>query len=164
MFVLSLCSITVAQNKKRDNDSQRIKIDKDKPSVYLVAETNVKLKKLADADDGILLRFHNNSRWAIWLQASGGSDYADASLFYKVFKKSILEHSKICHACSVIPLKPGKSISFSIPKKHLAEGLSLRVQFDFDWGQDWFIDGEPIHFVQFYSSDLPPSINENKRQ
>lgn len=156
IFILSICSTANAQNNKRNKSSQQVKIDKNKPSVYIVSETDIKRKKLAEADGQVLLRLHNNTRWGIWLNMSGGSDYEDASLYYEVFNKGVLEQSHLCHVCSVNVLPSGKSLSFSIPKEELAERFSIRIQFDYDWGEDWFESEDTLYFVQFFSSDLKP--------
>jgi hypothetical protein len=60
-----------------------------------------------------------------------------------------------CHACSVIPLHPGRSLIFSVPREDICKRTRLYVPFSYSWEDAWPLDGqEPEHRVYFYGSDL----------
>lgn len=157
ILVLIMFNNIFAQNKYQNKISVGVRIKQNKPSVYIVPESDLKLNKLAEVGERILLRLHNNSRWGILLEASGGyAEYEDGSIYYKVFEKDVLQHNQFCHVCSVIPLSSGKSFLFSVPKEYLAKDFSLRIQFDYEWEKNhYFESDEVIHYVQFFSRDLP---------
>lgn len=63
-------------------------------------------------------------------------------------------------------LKSGKSISFSVPRNHLASNLKIRVDFTYDW--EYGVDAnsspysEPRHSIFFSSLDLKRFMEEKK--
>jgi hypothetical protein len=60
-----------------------------------------------------------------------------------------------CHFCSVIPLHPGRSLTFSVPREDFCKRTRLYVPFSYSWEDAWPLDGqEPEHRVYFYGSDL----------
>jgi len=69
-----------------------------------------------------------------------------------------LPSTRSSDTCGYRTLRPGKSILFSIPREHLADGLAIRIRYVYQWELD--ADGvddkaEPEHFSYFYSNDIP---------
>lgn len=58
--------------------------------------------------------------------------------------------------CAPFYLAKGKSVLFSIPRKHLAESLFINVSFWYDWeNMDNELGSNPTHFVSFGNTQLP---------
>jgi hypothetical protein len=51
-----------------------------------------------------------------------------------------------CHSCSIIELKPGKSLLFSVPREYLCRNHKLYLVYQYEWEQHV---GEPEHRVYF---------------
>lgn len=156
ILLLSFCVIVPAQRRK----AQSVLLDKTKPSVYLSFVRTAKLEPYYEGLSGetVWLRLHNNTRWAISLQASGVAEKedGDASLYYDIVNENEIEitpNSYPCHVCSIIPLGSGKSLLFSIPREHLADERHIQIHFYFDW-QDRDKNGEAESIVSFYGSDI----------
>jgi hypothetical protein len=60
------------------------------------------------------------------------------------------------NSCVSDEIRPGGYLSFSVPREHLAEGLAIKVPFEYEW--------EPIgggytqHFVYFPYSSVPETL------
>ena len=66
---------------------------------------------------------------------------------------------KVGGVCHVYTLPSGKSVSFSVPREHLAKNLSVKMQFGYEWESDYSSRWEePEHYVRFYSSSLPENV------
>src|SRR5262245_34875463 len=158
--------------------SQRAQVDKigrprirrDKPSVYvsLIRVGKIEPLKTGIGDQHIWLRITNNTRWPIWLDASGvpNKEYGEISLYYtieSVNDGSIVIDSR-CHVCSNVPLASGNSWIFVIPLDYLDKDQRIRVNFSFDWEDrdDTFAGREAEHSVFFFSSNLPKPPIEAK--
>lgn len=171
ILILSFCSYVSAQQKKESKSVESkitsIRLDETKPSVYISFVRTEKLEPKRSFDSGnyIFLRLYNNTRWAIWLEASSPSEeYGDASMYYEVRRKNeVLSGSLYCHVCSTIPLKSGDSLLFVIPKEDLSEGNHIKIGFSFDWQNrdDVFAGREIETAVTFYASDLPKVKTDN---
>jgi hypothetical protein len=55
--------------------------------------------------------------------------------------------------CHEVEIKAGDSILFAVPKKHLAEELSIKIGFSYGWEETG--ENNPTHFVHFNSYKLP---------
>jgi len=126
-----------------------------------------KVEPLETGESGerIWLRLQNNTRWIIWLEASGVPEaaYGDAALYYDVVdmkEGSRLPESSRCHVCSIVPLGSGKSLLFSVPRENLTENRKIKVRFGFDWQDkdDLFADREIESIVPFSASNLPKEV------
>jgi len=126
------------------------------PSVYIAFDRQGKiadLRGIGELKETVWLRLHNNTRWPIVLDMNGvPKAYGDASLFYDVLSDGKLVFEDRCHVCSSNPLRPGRSLVFTVPQEYLAKGFSIRVKFSFGW-EDSSDDVE--HFVYYHSSSLP---------
>src|SRR3954452_13178796 len=56
-------------------------------------------------------------------------------------------------ACQNYELQSGRSLLFGIPKEHLAEELSIRIGFSYEWEK--ISENNPIHLVYFSSMNIP---------
>ena len=160
LLLVMLTTAAFPQTKGvRKNSDPRI--NKKSPTVYLAFVRNGTLvdSSNSEKEERIWLRLHNNSRWPIWIDASGASKGGgDASLYYdtlSAFEK--VDELHRCHVCSTIPIAPGRSILFSIPKEDLTKTYAIRTSFEYEWERYTDISGgdEPTHYVYFYSSELP---------
>jgi len=101
----------------------------------------------------VWLRLRNNSKWIIKVNASGGESEDTVGLYYKTLDtKDNIKDRHLCHVCSVIGIKPGKSLLFSIPYDEITAVDSLRIQFEYEWEDriDVAPAEEPTHYVVFY--------------
>jgi hypothetical protein len=159
ILILSVCVVVSAQRRS----TIRVKLNKNKPSVYISLVRVGKLKSPSDAmsREFVWLRLNNNTRWAIWFDASGENDKeSDASLYYDIVNKdgNTIE-SRRCHVCSRIPLGSGKTLVFNIPKEDFSEKSYLEIRFSFDWQNEesgaFAEEGEYENIVSFSERDLP---------
>lgn len=149
-------------------DFNNVRLDKNKPSIYVAFEKRGKRQPLyeGEVDEGVWLRLHNNTRWTVYLCTFGvENSYGDLGLFYSVERRSSLPDrtmdSRIplgyqpSHVCNVVNLEPGKSLLFSVPANHVAQGLKIRITFNFSWERygDVLAGLEPQHSVFFYTPD-----------
>jgi len=140
--------------------SASVRIDKKRPTIFLELE-QIEKSDVSDAGRAIKkvrLRLTNNSKWIIKLDASGGEQSSeDASLYYDTLDENgNIKERRVCHVCSVIGLKAGKSILFDVPYDELAKAASLRVEFSYVWEDAVAVapEAEPTHYVLFYSRKL----------
>ncbi|MEP7076425.1 MAG: hypothetical protein ABI878_11500 [Acidobacteriota bacterium] len=143
-------------------EASRGAIDRSKPTIYIesIGKSNARTDLKSSEESYYWLRLHNNSRWGIRLDMSGGYDekLGDVGLYYDVVDKNENVTSRFqCHVCSTNILKSGKAVIFGIPRDQLANGFSIRVNFSFDWESDTKVASglEPEHYVFFRSEDLP---------
>jgi|GEM_PF-1150276 len=174
-FVIFICLLltcfVVGQDKKIEQP-KNVRIDKGKPSAFITFEKRGKRPPLhyTESNEGIWLRFHNNSIWDIKFCVYGVSDreYGDYTIPYKVGKlerwkwlkddKDVPIGYYLPHTCNVINITSGKSFSFSILSEALADGLEISVRFYYSW-EDSIRERNPQHLVYFSSDDLPPDIS-----
>lgn len=150
------------QVQQKKSITTGIKLQQRQPSVYI---SFIRIGKIAPLETGISeehiwLQIHNNTRWAIWLDASDvPKEYGNASLYYTVedITDGHIAIDSRCHACSLVSLPPGKSCTFVISKDYLTQNTRIRVNFSFDWENkdDVFGGREAEHSVFFYASKLP---------
>ena len=138
------------------------RLSKQHPSVYIsfVRAAKIASVRTGKIEETVWLRLHNNTRWSIWLHASGvPEEYGDAELYYAVEdaeRDERLYGSTRCHACSIIPLHPGKSILFSLPREDVSADRRIRIEFSYDWeDRDDVTAGREVqHSVFFDGSEL----------
>ena len=162
---ISLPLLVMAQ--MGETTSKDVRLVKNQPNVYVIFEREGKWKPLKkwESDRRVWLRFHNNSKWQVgacmW---DIPETYGDKDIVYDIerYKKVGDDETPITtsreNSCPVMFIEPGKSVLFSVPREHLAEGLAIKVQFRYEWETD--PDGftsqlEPKHFAYFYASDIP---------
>lgn len=163
------CCFNVGRGSNERNYHQRYTYRQNKPHVYISFEREGKLRPLrtGESNRGVWLRFHNNSIWDVGICMSDvPEEYGDAELDYEVERYEDIEGSSEKPlstnpegSCSIVPIGPGKSILFSVPREHLAEGLAIRVRFIYEWefDADVYNDGWYVlkHYAYLYSSDIP---------
>jgi len=158
-----------------------LRIVKNKPSVFISFDHRGKRQPLeqGESDSGIWLRLHNNTKAVIFIPIfTVPKTLGDVGLFYDIISTTRpnnyhdsaapAQETKspelpagytLGHTSSAYLLRPGRSISFSVPAEHLPERVGLRVNFSYEWeleGDMEFVRiGEPQHYVFFYSSSLP---------
>jgi len=121
-----------------------------------------------ESENGIWLRLHNNTTWAIILQMNDvpSKKYGDVDLFYEVLSGASVVVDLRCHVCSVNKVAPGRSLAFSLPREYLmGKERSIRIGFNYEWEQDktGSTTLEPEHYVYFYSSQLPKNVQEESQ-
>jgi len=145
------------------------RLQKNKPTVYIEFERTGNRPPLfaSETGRGIWLRLYNNTKWSIVLDMHGvpSKTYGDASLIYDVLDSHQVINKGSCHACSFNSLGPGRSLLFSVPIEHLANGQAIRVRFKYSWesSENVAADHEPEHYVYFYSSRLPKNVSEESQ-
>jgi hypothetical protein len=156
LLFLPLVATASAQQRRCNT-----RLKKTFPSVYITFARFGKAAPVSEGESGdrIWLRLHNNTRWAIWLEAYGlPNKYGQAGMFYDLMSgNEMLPESEHCHTCSVIPLASGKTLLFSVPREHLSEGRALRIHFSFDWQDrdDVTADRDVDNIVSFFARNLP---------
>jgi len=184
-LVLTLTSpiYTYAQKSKVRRNNVSVRMVKDRPSVYIDFLRKGRSQPLeeGESNERIWLRFVNNTRWDISFCASGvPEEYGEVGMYYEVVKMPYQESGTYSseerkneakgkekpeipvghrrgHVCHVYRLQSGRCVVFSVPREHLAEDLSIKVEFNYGWEKpDDVIEGlEPQHHVYFYSTKLP---------
>jgi hypothetical protein len=163
IICLALPSQAFPQGKVTVNPKS-VRIDKKVPTIFIVLERVGTIKNVSGSGEEkrVWLRLKNNSRWLIKLDASGGDKAVeDARLYYEIVDvQRNIKVARTCHVCSIVGLASGKSILFSVPYQELAEGNSLRIQFEYEWEDGVSVAPaiEPVHFVYFYTRHLQEAI------
>jgi len=166
---LTLTSLATAQKKMSSNQTKKItsndvRIVKSKPHVLIGFEREGKIEPLYDgqSDTRVWLRFYNNSKWKVMFCSNPiPKEYGETETTYEIERYEGFGETpgtRSSDTCAYLLLEAGKSILFSVPREHLAEGLAIKVQFRYEWeidpdGTDNFL--EPKHYAYFYSSDIP---------
>lgn len=160
-FLLALA----AHAQGRLGSTAKVRPQKDRPTVYITYERSGPRVPLSngEGDRGIWLSLHNNTKWKLILRVGGvpSPSYGDAVVLYEVERtegSGFIPIGYRSHVASVIKLKAGDSIVFSLPQEHLGKGLALRVRYMYEWElrkDDSLSANEPYHSVTFASSDLP---------
>lgn len=149
-----------AQNTSKQNSKLNVRVNDKKPTVFITFEGVDKSgsKENTEGTEMILLRLHNNTRWAIWVDASDRDEKLEkAELYFDILKnEERQDESRSCHVCSAYEIKPGKSLLFSAPSVFTSNEVNLRLRFYFDWEDsgDSFVRREPNHYVYFYTRNL----------
>ncbi len=129
------------------------------------------------AGDHIWLRISNNSIWTIsfrtygtytgpspeMVEVSEGKftfalpDGAEAGVSYSVRKENGEYLPSGSHSAILSWLPSGRSVIFSVDRKHLKKGRVVFVDFQYQWEADesYSYNREPIHRTQFHSYRLP---------
>jgi hypothetical protein len=93
VVAFSLSTVTFAQRTKSRRDNNSVRLQKDKPTVYIsfVRFGQRDSFRTVDSENGVYLKLHNNTRWNLVLRAYGAGGYkfttADAEeigMFYGV--------------------------------------------------------------------------------
>lgn len=162
-----LCFLLAVTPHAQDHlgSSGRVRLNKKRPTVYLTYERSGVRPPLFNGESNkrIWLRLHNNTKWKLVLRVNGvpDSSYGDAIVFYEVERTEGSGFTPIgysSHVASIIKLKGGNSLVFSLPQEHLEKGLAIRVRYNYEWElheNDSLSSNEPCHSVTFNSSDLP---------
>lgn len=149
MVVVSVSNV-FSQRKYRNSFG---KYNRKLPSIYLTLEkrASASMMQLAKSKGLLLFRLHNNLKSGIQIEASSAEDgLGDASIYYDVLnQKGELIESHPCHVCSLIIVKGGKSVLFTIPKDEVHQENALRIDFEYLWETDepTLLGQEPIHQV-----------------
>jgi len=178
-LALSLFALTFAveaQSEKRTvGKAAALKVIASKPGVYITFERFGKRIPLRDDEsgEGVWLRLHNNMIYSIRVCGFGVTDEGEQlmlfgknssmSLYYDVVMnaRSITDNRPLPNVpvgyplltCHEFELRPGKSILFAVPKEHLAEELSIKISYSYEWEETG--GDNPTHFVYFNSYKIP---------
>ena len=168
VFLAVTVSFVSAQTRKPSRSSSEIRLSMDRPSVYISYERSGRREPLreGESNEGIWLRFHNNTKWKIIFPASGALEtHGDVGMFYTLEVISELSDEvvdipkgyELGHVYSTFELGGGESVLFSVPREHLPKGIVLRVKFSYEWENqdDVFAGREVEHTVSYYASKLP---------
>ena len=160
-----LCFLLTVMAQGLAGTTAKVRPNKDRPTVYLTYERSGRRVPLSNGESerGIWLRLHNNTKWKLILRVGGvpNPSYGDAVVFYEVDRiegRGFIPIGYRSHVASVIKLKAGDSLVFSLPQEHLGKGLAVRVRYNYEWElrmDDSLPANEPYHSVTFASSDLP---------
>jgi hypothetical protein len=82
VVALNLSTVALAQLPKNRHANNSIRLQKDKPSVYISFVRFGKREsfRTVDSENGVYLRLHNNTRWTLVLQAYGAGGYVFTKL------------------------------------------------------------------------------------
>jgi hypothetical protein len=146
--------------------SSDVRISKTKPHVFINFERKGRIEPLylGESSERVWLRFNNNSKWKIMFCSNPvPKEYGHMEVIYEIDRykgPGGIPGTRSSDTCGYFLLDAGKSILFSVPQEHLADGLAVKVQFRYEWEID--PDGadnllEPKHYTYFYSEDIPKS-------
>jgi hypothetical protein len=161
--------VTPPSSQKEASAFQEVRIDKERPSVFLTFDRAGQREplKASESPKAVWLRLHNNTRWPIMVfSRSAPSDkYGDALLFFDVVLEGKVIIEDKCHTCSFSNIEPGRSLLFSLPSDSLSKDQGIRVLFNYGWEKqnDVLSGREPEHYAYFYSSQLPKSSEQGKQ-
>lgn len=145
-------------------------LDATKPSSYITFERFDRRTyvRVGESDEGIFLRFHNNTKWNLFLVTRGVDDpKMDHLVSYDVRwipgmewkqKQAMLPiGTQISHFARIQKVKSGGSLLFSVIKGHLSDGLAIFVSFSYEWEYNGDTGGDLSisHQAPFWSSSLP---------
>ena len=164
---LLFASTLLAQSsrlKRPEITSANVRLIKSKPHLFISFQREGQSSPLYEGDSNrrVWLRLNNNSKWSIMFCAGPiDKEYGELEVVYQlegVDSSVNLPSTRSSDTCGYRTLRPGKSILFSIPREHLADGLAIRIRYVYQWELD--ADGvddkaEPEHFSYFYSNDIP---------
>jgi hypothetical protein len=125
-----------------------------------------------DSEERVWLKLVNNTKWSIYLGVFVFGDEENEGLFYDVERgKDESPNTEIPrgynrgHSSSGdSELKSGNSITFSVPKNHLAGSLKIRIDFTYEW--EYASEKKPRLYsrtrnsVYLSSSDLKSFLNK----
>jgi hypothetical protein len=178
-----------AQPQKRDKPKTNVRLVKTQPSVFISFDHEGKREplKTGESSNGVWLRLHNNTRAPLFFPTfSVPSALGQLGMFYDIVSVSDVFNYHdgappaaetktrglpvgytLGHTSSAYLLQPGRSVLFSLPREHLPEGVTLRINFNYAWELEGKMEsvriGEPEHYVYFYSSQLPKSPQQSKK-
>ena len=164
LVIISLSEILLAQ--RRITRQKSVRLSKKFPTVYFTHEKTGKEvnESTGETVDLVWLRLHNNTRWAIWIEASGGDKYEDARLYYNILDNDgNIKERRGCHVCSINPLGSGRSVLFTVPLEYFTGAEALELSFTYNWEREFdetYSQREPTHFVYFYTRNFDKSQGE----
>lgn len=173
LFLLATASTFSYQQRSRKCDMD-LRIAGDKPSIFISFDHYGRREPLrvAETSEGVWLRLHNNTRATIFLPSYGvPKEVGEVGLFYDVLPVPSVNDSVSTvparlpagrpqgHTAGSYLLRPGSTVSFSVPREHLPERSFIRIVFNYEWeleGEQMGAvrSGEPTHYAYFYSSSL----------
>ncbi|HEV7646405.1 MAG TPA: hypothetical protein VGO50_20900 [Pyrinomonadaceae bacterium] len=174
--VISLYGQKSDLEKKPDNldsDDAKVKFEETKPTVYLEFERTGTGEPIRSSDvkDRIWLKMVNNTRWSIYVYKFVTRD-KELGIFHSVEKiraniatKIIpLGYIRMDVGWQILEIKPNQSVSFSVPRNHLAANLKIGINFKYKWeygsNSDKVSYTEPRHTVFFSFSDLTRALEK----
>lgn len=154
IFILVSATQCFGQGVKQKNKGDAFRLNKSLPSIYLTFERKEEEKGKVDNEKKtfIWLRLHNNTRWRILLDMSGGVKPNETSLFYEILDENdVVIEEIICTVCSFNWLKSGKTIPFKIPIEFFKNSKAMRISYNYEWEDSpYSMRGqEPTHYVYF---------------
>ena len=175
LFLYALTGGLVAAQRPTHRPPFSVKRTEGKPAVYISFERIAKRTPVRQDErlDGVWLRLNNNMKFAIRACTFGISETGvpliapDAksqlglkydvevvnSTLFNPARQRVPSGYAFGTSCVEDEIRPGGYLSFSVPKEHLAEGLAIKVPFEYEW--------EPIgggytqHFVYFPYTSIP---------
>jgi len=160
-------SIIPAIAQKSEIRNSDVRVVKDRPSIYISYKRQGILKPLhtGESNRSVWLPFHNNSKWQVgFCMWDVAKEYGDKDVTYEAerYENKGKADTPITTdpegSCPRVFIESGKSVSFSVPREHLVEGIAIKVQYHYKWEiePDGFMNNlEAKHFAYFYSSDIP---------
>jgi hypothetical protein len=180
---LGLITIGVSKVSCLNNDD--VLLDRNKPSIYLTFERRGQRtpRNPDESSEGIWLRLHNNTRWAISTYAGSGVSlsktsfaplllfnkrqpglldgveidagyYVDADLQSNISPPKLLRHDSLA---SEVWLPSGRTLIFSVPREHLGKYLSISVPFQYQWERRPDAKATKISLLSILEEDINPT-------
>ena len=158
LFAVIVAGDVAAQSQTKSPD----RLLPDRPLAYITFVRTGKRETIHvnESNEGVWLRLHNNTRRRMYLRTvEGGPKSQGYLLLYEVVPEDgartetnlpIGERSDIR---TIISVRPGKSALFSVPREHLARGLSISVAFAYRWDGDY-----EQNLVYFTASNLSAAL------
>jgi hypothetical protein len=176
LIVVAMFSLVVAahaQRRRSRNVSRDIRISKQHPTIYITFEG-------FGQEQEVWLRLHNNTRWRIEIptvEIYMGRDVVPSRLLDKyriagLGKGEVAKPRFYVEERDGVPVSanqtskplgtyvpPGHSVLFNVPREHLSDGRRIYLIFHYQWerGQGYDRARDPVHRVEFSSSQLPAS-------
>jgi len=176
LIILLFITCCLAQsNNKANSEDNKIRLNLRKPSAFITFEKygNRTPIRQGESEERIWLRFHNNTKWKMSLRVLGpcidakDENQQEWQVSYEVRiipgyewamkETEIPSGYRITHKATLRFLASGQSLLFSVPKENLVKGLSIFVNFSYEWEINGDAGGDLsiVHEAPFWSTDLP---------
>lgn len=135
LFLVLAIAVTMGSSQTTPRATILGKIHPQLPSVYITVDRVKNEKNKAEKKRIVFFRLHNNLKTAIQIQGSAEErGLGDLSVYYDLTDgNGSLIDGQYCHVCSLVFVKSGKSLLFSLPEEKLVLADSLQIHFSYSW-------------------------------
>ena len=169
---LALLIIVDSFHGARCQNQPKLALDSTKPFVYVKFDHSGPRspQRSDEPSQGLWLRLVNNSVLPIFMRVHSSIDDPEMTILEDVVtpqirripKTGFVDYGPMPHGyataadvTSVLTLKPGENVLFSVPVNHVAPGWFLQVAFQFDVPPVEHGAAQPVCYAEFDWDDIP---------